>query len=523
MTNVMKQCAMCLSLVIAAGSAHAQISGTIKWTDTAAATHGARGVTVFVVEENPILGSILMGSVLTNSSGAYSLATPLRPGATGYSVVAFANNSAAYVSSDGTSANTYLSSRFFFTPVPVPGSDITTLAVDPANDAFSIVDAMYTGHYWASAVRAPDAPASQIPVLYPRASAGSAYFPPALAGPTFPLGRIEIGPGQQHDWDIIDHEYTHYLQNLDSMNASLGGPHSSGVSNIPALGKNLGSRLAFAEGFATWSGVSSHGYDTVGQNMPAVPNTSDAAYTDTPGGFTRNIETSNTANQGEGDEAPVYRILWDLADPANEPHDRVSIGHEELYHQIRAISIPVAGGAPDRRAHTLADVWNHDINLGTDFPTHVNFGAIFQQYGVSPAPAFSDIMLSITDPAPTFEWFGQNNGANDHFRVIVLDSTLDSIIWSEYITGAETYTMTPADWLFFQSNPGDYRVVIAGADLWVDGSMTPHPAGDESGYYWSDAYGFHIVPTPGALGLAMLGCAIATRRRRVSEAGRTIE
>ncbi|HEX2839077.1 MAG TPA: hypothetical protein VHN77_13225 [Phycisphaerales bacterium] len=506
-------------VAVAAGSAWGTIiSGSVSWTDTGGVTHGMRGVDVWVIEENPMLGSSPIGFVSANDAGLYSATVFFRPGATGYSVVPFASNGSAFVSSDATAANTYGAFSFFPGTLPFPGgSNVVTPVGAVSNNAFSILDAMYTGQYWGSHARSPAAPPLQIPVLYPRSVAGSRYVRPASAGAGFPLGRLEIGPGHQNDWDVLEHEYSHYLENLDGLTASPGGAHSSGVSSIPALGKNAGSRLAWGEGFATWSGVASNNYDPAGQTMPLVPNTGDTIYTDTSGAtaFSRNLETPNTANQGEGDEAAVYRILWDLADPANEPHDRVSIGFTELYGQIRAMSIPVVGGGPDRHPNTLADIWNHSVNLGTDIRTIVDYGAIFQQYGVSPAPAFSDQVLIASDPAPTFDWFAQNNGANEHFRLLFLDSTLDTVVWSKYVDSVTTYTLTPAEWLFFQDHPADYRLVIAGADLWVDGTMTPHPVGDESGYYWSDAYGFEVlVPSPGALGLGMLAAACRVRRRR---------
>ncbi len=76
------------------------------------------------------------------------------------------------------------------------------------------------------------------------------------------------------------------------------------------------------------------------------------------------------------------RILWDIGDPANEAHDRVALGHDELYRQLRSISIPVAGGGT-RGVQSLHDVWDH-FTSGANFATKASYGAIFEKYGVSP-------------------------------------------------------------------------------------------------------------------------------------------
>lgn len=67
---------------------------------------------------------------------------------------------------------------------------------------------------------------------------------------------IELLSADYNDWDVMLHEYGHYLADVDKLDDYDGGEHSFGVSNIPDNGKDVGVRLAWGEGLANYVAIS---------------------------------------------------------------------------------------------------------------------------------------------------------------------------------------------------------------------------------------------------------------------------
>jgi hypothetical protein len=222
-------------------------------------------------------------------------------------------------------------------------------------------------------------------------------------------------------------------------------------------------------------------------------------------------------NGGEGDEASIMRILWDIGDPANEAHDRVALGHDTLFRQLRAIDIPVTGGGT-RGVQSLHDVWDHFTGGTADTATRVNYGAIFEKYGVSPEPTddFAHPPLLDTGGAPTFHWLRQNNGANDTFELLVFTSDLSTELLDVLIPGNVTaWTMDAGDWASLAFSPGTYKYVIVGGDG-LSSTGAPLALADRTLGYWSDAYDLVVVPAPGALAVCGVFVLVCRRRTRAT-------
>ena len=306
-------------------------------------------------------------------------------------------------------------------------------------------------------------------------------------------GSISILSDDRWDWDVIHHEYAHYIAHLDGMDESPGGDHSFGVSNIPTVGKLDGVRLGWSEGLATYLGTAIQQIASSLGTLPSFPNVGDTAYTDTlDASFTIDLETNEgSENAGEGDEASVLRILWDIADDvqdtfSNGLKDVISLGHQGLYNILNNEIADL-----DR----LDDVWDYFFNTSND-ETRTQYGAIFEEYSVSPSPVSSTDLIGQTfnsgGAIPTFEWNAGNNNANDEFQIIVFNedfSTRELVV--NDINDVTQWTPTQNQWNQILDTPGEYHFVIGGSDT----------NGFATGSYWSGAYNFFVgqagpTPTP---------------------------
>lgn len=107
----------------------------------------------------------------------------------------------------------------------------------------------------------------------------------------------------EYDDPVILHEFGHYVADFFSHDTSPGGGHGIFDDDLPLP-------LTWSEGFATWFG--SHARQS-------------PVYVDSfgTGTFALEIETPSFAKHllGPGNEIAVAASLWDVGDPANEPHD----------------------------------------------------------------------------------------------------------------------------------------------------------------------------------------------------------
>lgn len=489
-------------LAFAAGRALADgLSGSVSYTDGGGTARPARRITIQVFVANPG-GDTMVGEFRTDDTGAWAGAVTPPPGSLGYFVRAVAVNDATRVTSGGAALPYFVSAG----GAPLGGGAIPAISIDTTGGnetrAFAVADALQTGWLYGTAMRGA-APA-RVSTTFPETGAGTASFYNSATG-------LHIRQWRRYAWDVLTHEYSHYLADIDTLDANPGGAHAFGVSNItPGPGGKLnGVRLAWGEALATYNGTAAQAVSA----HPASPTTGDTVYTslntDTPAStFEVNLDThagtgTTGVNAGEGDETSVMRILWDLADGTggSEPHDRVTLGHASLYSMINN-DIP--------GIDQLSGLWNHLITIpGTTDALRVDYGAIFEEYGVSPHPIGDLIDDAIMDSAaaPTFEWVRRNNSDNDSFGLIVFDATFSTRLLDIAIPGDVTsYTLTAGQWDTLNDYIGSARFVIRGSD--TDQYTT--------GSYWSDAYGFTIIPVPGMVPFAALAAAFCAARRRRS-------
>ena len=115
----------------------------------------------------------------------------------------------------------------------------------------------------------------QIPVEYP-GSTGAAFYNGSL---------INMRPNDAFDWDVMHHEYGHYVMDSYNFENNPGGAHNLGwCISINKGSKSAGTRMAWGEGWPTFFGTS--GQNELGLGAIQAPRVGDVSYTDTgfPGG-----------------------------------------------------------------------------------------------------------------------------------------------------------------------------------------------------------------------------------------------
>jgi hypothetical protein len=468
--------------------ADVNLSGTILWTDEGGNTHPVREATVEIWDSDDFpLFDELVTTVRTDVNGKYSSTLNnndgIFQGNRDIYIKVLADSPFHYVSSDGTEGETYSQrNQITFNEIPNGAQtiDLTIGNTTNAERAFSVNDALYTSGLYAKTVRGEE-PQQKL----------SARFPGDLTFSYYQNNRINLVSGDWQDWDVIQHEYGHFLAEKDGL-AKLplpGGPHFFGVSNIPTVGKENGVQLAWSEGIADYLGIAAQNVANAAGGLPSVFNqngtssTGDTFYTDPELSLNVDLETiTGSGNAGEGDEVSVMRILWDIADNnqdtfTNRLIDHIALGHKELYD---ILNNNIAN------LDQLDDVWDYFYGISDD-ATRVNYGAIFQEYGVSPVPFGEPInqTLQLGSAIPTFQWSRNNNNANDQFQAIVFNNDF-SKRELDYLVPADVtqWTPDPDQWNQIIDTPGEYHFVIAGSD-------TDNPT---TGSYWSGAYNFFVTP-----------------------------
>lgn len=340
------------------------------------------------------------------------------------------------------------------------------------------------------------------------------------------------------------------------------------MSSIPVPANNAnkikGIELGWSEGLASYLGVASQWVTTpprapaatynVPTTMIGVANTSYDEVNPAGNAITRSVDlnslnyttggvTTRQLGQGESDESAVARILWNIADAPSAADayvaadggpkgvvnwDRVSRGFPQVYRDMTAAAAQNGGTLVD-----LSEIDNYYLNtVSTTDRQRVNFGAIFQHFGVSPLPTgvmAGDPRLTAMNAAPTFTWNPQNNGANDTFRLLIWsNATLDTRLLNLAVPVADgnSYTLTAGQWATVTGMLGVKEFDVIGSDLLLPpGVMNPDGSTNYTGLaatgpYWSDAYPFTVAaPEPSTLALLLGGIALTpllTRPRRRS-------
>ncbi|MCI0335084.1 MAG: PEP-CTERM sorting domain-containing protein [Planctomycetes bacterium] len=539
-------------LLVAGAPVSAQVNGLVTY-DFEAAREVNVELRVVGMEEQSL------GSRITERTGYYEFGGYNLLLGTSIRLIVGATNPGGFVNSDGLPGTPVYA--YSLTTSVAEHNDVFILTATTAEKAFSVADALYTGWYYANTVRGPP-PA--IPVHYPapdRPDAPDTYYSSPDA--TRPEGWIALSETADNsnwaDWDVILHEYGHYLSRRDKLSLqpgpdATGLPHRFGTSNILDHGRDnqfrklRGMQFAWQEGLGTYISIAAQQVNPTGQNLDRfhLASVGDTYYTDTKDGSSArpgapihvDLEGQHAsylgvgvgAPKGEGDELAVARILWDLADTPNLDDDLIGLGHFDLY------------GALDNRGDNpegiveldrLDDVWDYYLKASQDDHERTLFGQVFEDHHVSPHPtgAIINATFKPTDPPPTFSWERRNNEANDTFGLFVWGKTFEQrlldIVVPDTPPNATSYTLKQEEWAVLTDAakasgfPYTTNFVIWGRDQIIPDGTAFYELDLRTGDYWSGAYQFKLIPEPGTAVLLALG-GIGLLGRRNWSSGRAV-
>ena len=239
------------------------------------------------------------------------------------------------------------------------------------------------------------------------------------------------------DWDVMEHEYGHYVQKIYGLSGSPGGSHSMTQNLADTLGnKSDGINLAWGEGWATYYAINLQ--NKMSASSLNIPNVGDTRYQDTvDASINTDIEIlASNMRLGEANEATVAAVLYDITDGINaSENDNVQCNNTYVWsltktNQCKSLS-------------AFINAFNNSSSINTQ--TKINLGAILSLYKVS--SALEPPSGTVSTPM-TFSWIAQGgsiNYPNNSFRLAFYDSSYNLILRTSYGSSL-TRTPTTSQW-----------------------------------------------------------------------------
>ncbi|BAN02602.1 hypothetical protein [Ilumatobacter coccineus] len=461
------------------------VEGTLLWTDSAGGTHPIRQATVQIRERNVAESTdSLITEVTSDDAGTFSaeVSNPdpdefdgpnrdvfvrvLADGPT-FSIVRQSGPGPVY---EGQFIDSPLSEEV--SNGSIVTTDMTTNQTDPNNTAFSLQNALViAGEY---VLTMQDDPFDSIEVVFPNPESGS-YFD---------TERLFVDALDRWDWDVMLHEYGHYVASELGTEDNPGGTHDSRdhLADTEGRNKDEGIRVAWGEGWPTYFAVSL--LQEMNTAELGIPNVGDDHYQDTED---QEVDDDLEAGGklGEDNEFTVMSILWDLFDTQEDDVDNITLGAKTIWTTL-----------DDGDPKTLSAAYGLFTTAGSEFANDVN--CVFSQHNVAPRIA-GGVIAPMTSSAssPTISWTPGNggiNGTNDSF-VVEYRTTTGELLFASDETEALRYRAPNAEW---DAILADHDTAV----VTVIGTETQAP---ETGPYRSCARTFTVdesAPGPVATSLA---------------------
>jgi hypothetical protein len=217
-------------------------------------------------------------------------------------------------------------------------------------------------------------------------------WPTSESTSSFDGGELSILELDRWDWDVMHHEYGHYVMESFNIDDNPGGSHSSANCLSDARSdKSEGIRLAWGEGWPTYFGTV--GQEVLGLASLNVPRVGDVRYQDTEDiNVNYSLESQGTP-EGEDNEAAVQRLFWDLHDAASDGRDTVDADQQTLFNIVNAADPDHLSGAWAAIRATLSN---------TD---QLAYGEVAADHGVGPT-LVSPTQGTIVSPSSnnSFNW-----------------------------------------------------------------------------------------------------------------------
>jgi len=439
-----------VKITVTAACALVCVSGTVLWTDSANGTHPARKAPVEVWESN-VSGDTLITTATTDNNGFFSVTfdnNDPEGGARDPYVDVYAAGPGFDIGPDTDLSGPNHSGDHFIesgvTPNVPTGSNVTlnltTNKVDENNTAFSLQNAMVVAGEYIQGVRGSAFP--DIFVEFPSIGGGSYYDGLSL----------KVDGLDRWDWDVMLHEYGHYIASVMDIEDNPGGSHSN-TNLSTSYGKSIGTRLAFGEGWPTYFAVSA--LREMGTASLNIPNIGDTSYQDTEDQvLTDNLETGATL--GEDNENTIMSILWDLYDSVQDGKDRVALGTGFIWNLL--------DNSPRPSVWRLSSTYN--LFAPSAAATENDRNCVFSQQNVAPTISGPEsVSLAAGAASPTINWTAGNGGSfpNNQFEVQYRDATDGLLLFTSGTISGSTYTASSTDWATaVAGSAGTVRVTVIG-------------------------------------------------------------
>lgn len=233
---------------------------------------------------------------------------------------------------------------------------------------------------------------------------------------------IGVSEGDHNYWDILLHEYSHYISDKLGLDQNPGGGHSLENLTDGAAEREesrlYGLRKAWGEGLATFLGIVIQKEVLVNSDIIDV---CDEVYTDSSC-QKFNLETlrdkGNLIDYGDGCEADVAGILYDIYDDTSESFDDISLPIVEIIDIIKQNNCII-----------LSEFINAFLSK---YPNkEVALGKIMYQTG---ATAYDIRLSTYNDGTISLTWKlggGSDDFPNNRFSIVIFDDNYNKIYESD--------------------------------------------------------------------------------------------
>lgn len=418
-----------------------KVSGFAKWFDSNGVSHYARGVTVYLFEADP-LSSSLIGTVTASNSGAFTFTfskqlDPTENGA--YDLRLCIEAVSPGIEIRDTAHNSRYSYNINL------GDNITprltgsvTYEESNTSKAFQVHDALKVGYDYVRIMSGANP--ETVSVSFPTADSLGCFYG---------LGLLYIGNSWFSSWDVILHEYGHFVSDVNDIYPGVARSHGIGDNLIDSTGnKSVGCKLSWQEGWATYFALSAQAHQNV--YLLNIPYAGDSTYQDIPSNVISEIENdayNRHPGKGEGHEMAVARVLWDLAD--------YSTTHGSISENFDNISLG------------FTTIWSYSINSkALDFSTFMNYyylrqtktsvnyrlaGAILADQNFT-ADSLDYYAFNLNSPVFSWTYPTGSTTVPNNYYIEVYDLSMN-ILYSVALTGSSnSYTPASSFWSTIRSN-----------------------------------------------------------------------
>ncbi len=422
------------------------VFGIITWVDKDGGSHNASHVIVDIIDDDPI-GTNVLATTETNSSGYYSanvssssLFEPgtndikLRVSSQGGNVKVVNWFGAVYSITQNTTIldynEPYLNLNFEINANNYLEEDDKERAY-----AFSVHQAMEFGAFYVESKEGSRL--ETVNVNYPSSRANSGYIGDLIC----------IIEDDKNDWDVMLHEYAHYVQDkMNCIEISGGMEHAVNDCLNYRYGKEDGMRLAWIEGWANYFSISSQlernassfDIDNLGDSI--LSNINEITGEDLINCDIEVFSDYHFDKYGESDELCIAAALLDFADGNNELNDNISLGYTYLWNLVF-----------DNQCEDFSDFVEILYDCTTDY-THLEYGVILSNHDIAPKLFSPNNNLICDWEVPLFMYFPNGGELGDNvdyrnnlFSIVFYDENKNFIYETAQTTSA-TYEPTDEEW-----------------------------------------------------------------------------